>query len=63
MALPGVAVSHRDHVLLADDVFAKGQFQDQGLVQRGDRGKADSVEALCRREPRLLGKTVCPLFA
>ena len=37
-----------------DDVLRAGQLQHQGLVERGDGGELEAVEALDRREPGLL---------
>ena len=52
--LAGAAVADRDHVFAASNVFAAGEFQDQGLVERGDRREVETVEAFHCREPRLL---------
>jgi hypothetical protein len=54
VALPGAAVADRDHVLSASDVLAAGKLQHQGLVERGDRREIETIQALHRREPRLL---------
>jgi len=50
--LAGPAVSGCDDVLLAVDVFAASQLLDEHLVERGDGGEVEGVEALHGREPR-----------
>ena len=43
VSLSGAAVADRDRVLAASNVFAAGEFQDQCLVERGDRGEVETV--------------------
>ena len=50
MGLASAAVADGDDVLAALDVFAAGQFHDQGLVHRGDRREVKGVQALDCRE-------------
>ncbi len=38
-------------VVVGDDIFATGEFEDERLVERGDGGEVECVEALHRREP------------
>ena len=45
MGLAGAAVSDGDDVLTALDVFAAGQLQHQGLVQRRDGREVEGVQA------------------
>ena len=47
-------VADRDHVLMARNVLAAGQLQDQCLVERGDRREVETVEAFHCRKPCLL---------
>src|ERR1700740_3327474 len=54
VSLAGAAVADRDHVLSASNVLAASELQDQCLVERRDRREVEAVEALHRREPRLL---------
>ena len=51
MRLARAAIAERDDVFARDDVLAARQLQDERLVERGDRRKVESVEALYRREP------------
>src|SRR5215831_15835254 len=51
--LPGAAVADSDRILLASNVFAASEFQDQCLVQRRDHREVEAVEAFHRREPCL----------
>ena len=63
MGLPRAAVADRNHVLSASDVLAAGKLQHQCLVERRDRRKLETVQALDRREPRLLDAALDhPLF-
>jgi hypothetical protein len=50
---PSAAVADRDRIVAASNVFAAGEFQDQCLVERRDRGEVETVEAFHRREPCL----------
>ncbi len=52
MRLAGAAVAQRNDVLAAQDIFAAGQLKDEHLVQPGDGGEVERVEALCGRETR-----------
>ena len=54
MSFAGATVANRDDVLAAADVLRAGQFQHQRLVERGDRGELEAVEAFDRREPGFL---------
>jgi len=54
MRFAGAAVADRDDILAASDVLAVGQLQHQCLVERGDRGEVETVEAFHCREPCLL---------
>src|ERR1035437_6601701 len=54
VGLAGAAVAERDDILAAGDVLRAGQLQHQGLVERGDGGEVEAVEALDRWELRLL---------
>ena len=58
MGLAGAAVAQCDDVLAAQDVLAAGEFQHEYLVEAGDRGEVERVEALHRREP---GRSDAPL--
>src|SRR6266699_264657 len=63
MGLPRAAVADRNHVLSASDVLTAGKLQHQCLVERRDRRKLETVQALHRREPRLLDAALDhPLF-
>lgn len=53
MALAGAAVAERDHVISAQDQLAEGEFQHQHLVEAGDRGGVEYVEALDGGDPGL----------
>ena len=50
MGLAGAAVADGNDVLTALDVFATGQFHQQGLVHRGDGRKVKGVQAFDGRE-------------
>ena len=52
VCLAGSAVSDRDDVVARGDVLAAGEFQRQRLVERGDGGEVESVEALHRGKAR-----------
>lgn len=52
MGLAGAAVAQRDDVLAAQDIFAAGELEDEHLVEPGDSGEVERIEALHRREPR-----------
>ena len=52
--LAGAGVADRDDVLAPRDVFRAGEFQHQGLVERGERQEVKAVEAFDGREPGLL---------
>lgn len=52
MCLAGSAVSDRDDVVARGDVLAAGEFQRQRLVERGDGGEVEGVEALHRGKAR-----------
>ena len=52
MGLAGAAVSDGYDVLSALDVFAAGQFHDQGFVHRGDGQEVEGVQALEGGEAR-----------
>src|SRR5437764_6912928 len=54
VGLPRAAVADRNHVLSASDVLAAGKLQHQCLIERRDRRELETVQALDRREPRLL---------
>jgi hypothetical protein len=48
MSFAGAAVANRDDVLAAADVLRACQLQHQRLVERGDRGELEAVEAFDR---------------
>jgi hypothetical protein len=50
MGLTGARVAERNDVLARQHVLAARQFEHQHLVQRGDGGEVERVEALARRE-------------
>ena len=50
VGLAGAAVADGNDVLTALDVFATGQFHQQGLVHRGDGRKVKGVQAFDGRE-------------
>ena len=50
VGLAGAAVADGNDVLTALDVFATGQFHQQGLVHRGDGRKVNGVQAFDGRE-------------
>ena len=52
MRLAGAAVAQRIDVLTTQDIFAAGEVKDEDLVERGDGGELERVEALHRRESR-----------
>jgi hypothetical protein len=54
MRLAGAGVAEGDDVLAPRDVFRAGEFQHQGLVERGERQEVEAVEAFDGREPGLL---------
>src|SRR5437879_3672148 len=54
VGLPRAAVADRNHVFSASDILAAGKLQYQCLVERRDRRELEAVQALHRREPRLL---------
>src|SRR5271154_1534648 len=63
VGLPRAAVADRNHVLSASDVLAAGKLQHQCLIERRDRRELETVQALDRRESRLLaGALDHPLF-
>ena len=49
----GAAVAEQQDVFLAVEILASRQFQDQGLVERGDGEEVEAVQALHHREPGL----------
>jgi hypothetical protein len=51
VALAGAAVAQGDDGLAAQEARAAGEFQDQHLVQAGDGGEVERVEARHGREP------------
>ena len=51
--LAGAAVAERDDVLMAQNVRAAGELEDEHLVEARDRGEVEGVEAFDRREARL----------
>jgi len=53
MALAGPAVAERDDILATRDERAAAKLQRQHLVEAGNGGEVESVEALDRREPGL----------
>ena len=54
VGLAGAAVANSDDVILAVDVFAPGQLQHQGFVERGDSQEVEGVQALYGGEPGYL---------
>ena len=52
MGLARATVAQNNDVLAAQDILAAGEFEDEHLVERGDGGEVERVEALHRREPR-----------
>ena len=46
-----VAVAQRNDVLAAQDIFAAGELEHDHLVEPGDGGEVERVEALYGREP------------
>ena len=54
VGLAGAAVANSDDVILAVDVFAPGQLQHQGFVERGDSQEVEGVQALYGGETGLL---------
>jgi hypothetical protein len=52
MGFAGAAVAQRDDVLAPQDIFAARQLQHEHLVERGDGGELEGIQALGRREPR-----------
>src|SRR3954464_4743723 len=54
VGLPRAAVADRNYILSASDVLAAGKLQHQCLIERRDRRELETVQALDRREPRLL---------
>src|SRR5947208_8723360 len=51
--LASTAVAHRDDVLPAGHILRAGELQNEGLVERGNGGEVETVQALHGREPRL----------
>ena len=50
MRLAGPAVAQSNYVLAGDEIFATGQFENERLVERGNRGEVECVETLhCRK--------------
>ena len=58
MGLAGAEIANRDDVLLARDILAPRQLQHDILVERRDCREVEGVQALHRREPRLLDATL-----
>ena len=52
MAFAGAGVAERDDVLAAQNLFAARQFQNQHLVERGDRRRVEAIERLNRWKAR-----------
>jgi hypothetical protein len=52
MRLARAAVAQCNDVLAPQDILTAGKLQDEHLVEAGDGGKVERVEALHRREPR-----------
>ena len=50
---PVPLLPQQQHVLAAGEELASGQFQHQGLVQRGDGQEVEGVHSLDDRELRL----------
>ena len=51
MRLARAAVPQGDHVLAPADILGAGELEDEHLVQAGDGGEVERVQALHRREP------------
>lgn len=51
MGLSGPTVAQCDDVFPPQDIFAPRQFQHEHLVEAGDSGEVERVDALHRREP------------
>ena len=52
--LPVPLVADRDDVLPAGHILRAGELQHEGLVERGNGGEVEAVQALPGREPRFL---------
>src|SRR5665648_664467 len=51
--LARAGVAERDDVVAAQDVFTAGEFENQHLVEAGDRYEVERIEALHRWKARL----------
>ena len=52
MGLSSSTIAESDDVITGDDIFAARQFQHEHLVEAGDGGEVERVEAFYRRESR-----------
>jgi len=51
VGLAGAAIAKRDDILAAQDVLAAGELQHQHLVEAGNGGEVERVEAFDGRKP------------
>src|ERR1039458_7124054 len=58
VGLAGAGVAYRDDVLPAAHILRAGEVQHEDLVERGNDGEVEAVQALHGREPRLLDPTL-----
>src|ERR1035438_8148222 len=58
VGLASAGVADRDDVLPAAHILRAGEVQHEDLVERGNDGEVEAVQALHGREPRLLDPTL-----
>src|ERR1700730_17523431 len=52
MRLAGAAVAESNNIVVGDEIFATGQFENERLVERWNGGEVERVETFHRRKMR-----------